>query len=140
MARSLNVPKGNQNPYIEEEKTIIVLSFPLRYTDSDYPLVHSNFWPLYCLFFFDIRILITLWYIQTFGHCIVFSSSIYGFWLPFGTFKLLAIVLSFLLRYTDSDYPLVHSNWRRKDNTMAKILNVPKGNQNPYIEEEKTIQ
>ena len=37
-----------------------VLSFLLlRYTDSDYPLVHSNFWPLYCLFFFDIRILIT---------------------------------------------------------------------------------
>jgi hypothetical protein len=38
-------------------------------------------WPLYCLFFFDIQILITsLWY-------------------------LVAIVLSVLLRYTDSDYP-----------------------------------
>jgi hypothetical protein len=45
--------------------------------------IHNRQCIMYCLFFFfDIRILITLWYIQTFGHCIVFSSSIYGFWLP----------------------------------------------------------
>jgi hypothetical protein len=34
----------------------IVLSVLLRYTDSDYPC--GIFWPLCCLFFFDIRILI----------------------------------------------------------------------------------
>ena len=35
------------------------------YTDSDYPF--GILWPLRCLFFFDIRILITpLWYLQTF--------------------------------------------------------------------------
>ena len=34
-----------------------VLSVLLRYTDSDYPF--GIFWPLCCLFFFDIRILIT---------------------------------------------------------------------------------
>jgi hypothetical protein len=36
-------------------------------------------------------------------HCIVCSSLIYGFWLPF--WYILAIVLSVLLWYTDSDYP-----------------------------------
>jgi uncharacterized membrane protein YvlD (DUF360 family) len=74
---------------------VIVLSVLLRYTDSDYLFV----WPLCCLFFFDIRILIT----SLFGHCVVCSSSIYGFWLPL----CLAIVLSVLLRYTDSDYLFV---------------------------------
>jgi hypothetical protein len=39
----------------------------------------------------------------SFGHCVVCSSSIYGFWLPL--WYLLAIVLSVLLRFTDSDYP-----------------------------------
>ena len=59
------------------------------------------FWPLCCLFFFDIRILITP--LVSFGHCVVSPSSIYGFWLPL--WYLLAIVLSVLLRYTDPDYP-----------------------------------
>jgi hypothetical protein len=35
----------------------IVLSVLLRYTDSDYPF--GILWPLCCLFFFGIRILIT---------------------------------------------------------------------------------
>jgi hypothetical protein len=39
----------------------------------------------------------------SFGHCVVCPSSIYGFWLPL--WYLLAIVLSVLPRYTDSDYP-----------------------------------
>jgi hypothetical protein len=59
------------------------------------------FWPLCCLFFFDIRILITA--LVSFGHCVVYSSLIYRFWLPL--WYLLTIVSSALLRYTDSDYP-----------------------------------
>ena len=39
----------------------------------------------------------------SFGHFVVCSSLIYGFWLPFWCF--VVIVLSVLLRYTDSDYP-----------------------------------
>ena len=35
------------------------------------------FWPLCCLFFFYLRILITP--LVSFGHCVVCSSSIYGF-------------------------------------------------------------
>jgi hypothetical protein len=77
----------------------IVLSVLLRYTDSDYPF--GIFWPLCCQFFFDIHILITS--LVSFGHRVVSSSSIYWFWLPL--WYLLAIVLSVLLRYTDSDYP-----------------------------------
>jgi hypothetical protein len=48
-----------------------VLSVLLRYTDSDCPFVVVCpgvlfLWPLCCLFFFDLRILITsLWYLQT---------------------------------------------------------------------------
>jgi hypothetical protein len=86
------------------------------------------FWPLCCLFFYDIQILITPWY-------------------------LLAIVLSFLLWFTDSDYTL-GIFWqlcclffydiqiliipRRTDNTMAKRYQGC--NQNLYIIEEQTTQ
>ena len=70
---------------------------------------------LYCLSF-NSRLLITIWYLPTllrpfcFGHCIVCPSLIYGFWLPFGIFKLFSvlsvsvIVLS-VLWFTASDYP-----------------------------------
>ena len=77
----------------------IMLSVLLRYTDSDYPF--GIFWPLCCQFLFDIGIRITP--LVSFGHCVVSSSSTYGFWLPL--WYLVAIVLSVLLRYTDSDYP-----------------------------------
>ena len=77
----------------------IVLSVLRRFTDSDCPFV--IFWPLYCLFFIDLLILIAP--LVSFGHCIVCSSSIYWFWLPL--WYLLAIVLSVLRRFTDSDCP-----------------------------------
>ena len=70
-----------------------------RFTDSDYP--SGIFWPLYCLFFVDLLILIIP--LVSFGHCIVCSLSIYWFWLPL--WYLLAIVLCVLRRFTDSDYP-----------------------------------
>jgi hypothetical protein len=76
----------------------IVLSVFLRYTSSDYPF--GIFWPLCCLSFFDIRLLITP--LVSSGHCVVCLSSIYVFWLPL--WYLLAIVLSVFLRYTASDY------------------------------------
>ena len=78
---------------------VIVLSVLLRFTDSDYPF--NIFWPLCCLSFFDLRILITP--LVSIGHSVVFPSSIYGFGLPL--WYLLAILLSFLLRFTNSDYP-----------------------------------
>jgi hypothetical protein len=75
------------------------LSALLRYTDSDYPF--GILWPLCCLLFFVTRILITP--LVSFGHCVVCSSSLHGFWLTL--WYLLATVLSAPLRYTDSDYP-----------------------------------
>ena len=77
----------------------IVLSVLLLFTASDYP--YGIFWPLCCLFFFYLRLLITP--MVSFGHCVVCSSSIYGFWLPL--WYLVAIVLSVLLLFTASDYP-----------------------------------
>ena len=68
---------------------------------SFFVLLFFYFWPLYCLYLFDLRLLITL--LVSFGHCIVCTSVIYGFWLPF--WYLLAIVLSVLLWFTDSDCP-----------------------------------
>jgi hypothetical protein len=59
--------RGNQNA--------IVFSVLRRFTDSDYPF--GIFWPLYCLFFVDLLILITP--LVSFGHRIVCSSSIYWF-------------------------------------------------------------
>ena len=110
------------------------------------------------LFFYDIQILITP--LVYFGHCVVCSSMIYRFWLH--PWYLVAIVLSVLLWYTDSDYtlgifwplcclffydiqilitPLVyfgHFVHRRTDNTMAKRYQGC--NHNLYITEEQTTQ
>jgi CDP-diglyceride synthetase len=107
----------------------IVLSVLHRYADFDY--LFGIVWPLCCLFFFDILILITS--LVFFGRCVVCSSSIYWFWLPL--WYLLTIVLSVLLCYTDFDYlfgifwPLCclfvfdfleYVYGRRTDNTMVK--------------------
>jgi hypothetical protein len=58
--RSRKSKKNRQHNGEKFEDTAIVLSVLLRFTASDYPL----------------------WYLQTFRHCVVCSSSIYGFWLP----------------------------------------------------------
>ena len=78
-----------------------VLSVLLWFTDSDYLFI--IFWPLCCLSFFDLRILIIP--SVSFGLCLVCPSLIYRFWLPLQ--YLLAFVLSVLLWFTDSDYPSV---------------------------------
>jgi hypothetical protein len=65
-----------------------------------------------------------LWYLPTFDHCVVYSSSMYGFLLPFGIFLLLAIVLFVPLR----------SQWLRR------AWRYQRGSQTPYIEEEQIIQ
>jgi hypothetical protein len=99
--------RGSQNPYIEDEQTT-QWSKGLRYKDSDYPfgVFKLLFWPLCCLFIFDIWILTTplVSSNSSFDHCVVCSSSIYGFWLPLWCLQtlLLTIVLSVPLRYNDS--------------------------------------
>jgi hypothetical protein len=77
----------------------IVLSVLLQCTASDYPF--GILWTLHCLFFFDVQLLITP--LVSCGHCILWPSSMYSFWLPL--WYLVAIVLSVLLRCTASDYP-----------------------------------
>ena len=66
------------------------------------------FWPLCCLSFLELHHLITplVSSNSSFGHC-VSCPSIYRFWLPLWYLQtlLLAIVLSVLLWFTDSDYP-----------------------------------
>ena len=76
----------------------IVLYVLLWFTASDYLI--GIFWPLYCLFFFDLLLLIIS--LVSFDHCIVCSSLIFGFWLSH--WYLLAIVLSVLLWFMASDY------------------------------------
>ena len=77
---------------------VIVLSVLLRFTASHYSF--GIFWPLYCLSFYALRLLITP--LVSFGHCIVCPSTLYGFSLLL--WYLLAIVLSVLLRFTASHY------------------------------------
>jgi hypothetical protein len=67
---------------------------------SLFVLLSPFFCALCCLSFFDSRILITP--LISCGHCVVCPSSIHGFWLLL--WYLVAIVLSVLLRFTDSDY------------------------------------
>ena len=77
----------------------IVFSFVPRFTTSDYP--SGIFWPLCCLYFLDLRLMIIL--LVSCGHCNVCPSSIYDFWLLL--WYLVAILLSVLPRVTTSDYP-----------------------------------
>jgi hypothetical protein len=58
------------------------------------------FWSLYCSYFVYLRLLITT--LVYFDHCIVRTSSIYGFWLLL--WYILVIVLSVLRLFTASDY------------------------------------
>jgi hypothetical protein len=101
---------------------VIVLPFFLCFTASDYlfgifkMLLFFFFWSLYCLSFFDLRLLITSLVSSncscslSFGHCIAFLSLIYGFWLPLWYLQtglvlfLLVIVLPFFLCFSASDY------------------------------------
>ena len=47
----------------------LIFSFICMFSRSLFVLLYFFFWPLCCLFFFDIRILITsLWYLQTLLH------------------------------------------------------------------------
>jgi hypothetical protein len=77
---------------------VIVLSVFLGFTASHYSF--GIFWPLYCLSFYALRLLITL--LVSFGHCIVCPSTLYGFSLLL--WYLLAIVLSVFPRFTASHY------------------------------------
>ena len=61
---------------------IIVLFLLFRFTVSAYPFGIFNFWPLHCLFVLGLRFLLTPLVSSTFYHYIVFSSSVYGFCLP----------------------------------------------------------
>jgi fatty-acid desaturase len=69
---------------------------------SLFVLLYFFFWPLCCLFFFDIRILITPF--VSFGHCVVCSSSIYGFWLPLWYLQTLHINGNRKTSYDSTDF------------------------------------
>ena len=90
------------------------------------------FWPLYCLFFFDLRLLIAL-----------LVSSIYVFWLPFLVSSTYVFWLSFLvssiyvfwlplwyLRFTSSDFPFwyLQTFLTRNLNIMHRFRNNVVGN------------
>ena len=77
----------------------IVFSVLPRFTASDFPF--GILWPLCCMYFLDIRLMIIL--LVSCGHCIVRPSSNYDLWLPI--WYLVAIVLSVFLRFTTSGYP-----------------------------------
>ena len=77
---------------------VIALSVFRLFTAFDYSF--GIFWSLYCLYFVNLRLLITS--LVYFGHCIVIPSSIYGFWLLL--WYNLSIVFSALRQFTTSDY------------------------------------
>jgi hypothetical protein len=89
----------------------IILSFLLLLWLLNTPLISSNFWPLYCLSFFDYSFWLPLWYLQTFDHYIFFPSSIIASDYPFDIFKLLTIILSSLLLLWLLITPLISSNF-----------------------------
>jgi hypothetical protein len=77
---------------------VFILSVLRLFTASDYSF--GIFVSLYCLYFVYLQLLITS--LVYFGHCIVCTSSIYGFWLLL--WYILVIVLSVLRLFTASYY------------------------------------
>jgi hypothetical protein len=66
--------RGNQKPYIEEEEEETT-QWP---KDTKEGNLFGIFWSLCCLFFsFYVWLLITS--LVSFGHCVISSSSMYGF-------------------------------------------------------------
>jgi hypothetical protein len=60
----------------------------------------SVFWPLCCLFFCLLAIVLSV--LLSFGHCVVCSSSIYGFWLPLWYLQTLLFIVSGVFLYDKS--------------------------------------
>jgi hypothetical protein len=76
---------------------VIVLSVLRLFTNSDY--FFGIFRSLFCPYFFYLRLMITI--LVYFVHCIVRTSSIYGFWLLL--WYILVIILSVRRLFTASD-------------------------------------
>jgi hypothetical protein len=99
------------------KKEVIVLSVLLWYTASYKP--NGILWSLYCLFFFDIRLLINP--MVSCGHRVVCPSLIYGF--LYTPLYLVVIVLSVLLRTDNTMTTRYHGVYKK-----------------PYIKEGQTTQ
>jgi hypothetical protein len=104
------------------------------------------FWPLYCLSFFDLRLLMIIFLLAivlsvlrrsttsddhfSFGHCIICPSSIYDFWwsfffwplycLSFVDLRLLMITFLLAIVLSVLKWSSEVVDQRRTDNTMAK--------------------
>ena len=79
---------------------ILVIVFSVRRLFTTYDYSFDIFWSLYCPFVVYLRLMITP--LIYFGHCIVRTSSIYGFWLLL--WYILVIVLSVFRLFTTYDY------------------------------------
>ena len=79
-ANCLPFPAPEFTPGFEWGSCYSIFSFICMFCRSLFVLLYFFFWPLCCLFFFDIRFLIALWYLQTLLHPIpffkLFESSI----------------------------------------------------------------
>jgi hypothetical protein len=79
---------------------ILVIVLFVRRLITTYDYSFDLFWSLYCSYVVYLRLLITS--LVYFGHCIVRTSSIYGFWLLL--WYILVIVLSVRRLFTTYDY------------------------------------
>jgi hypothetical protein len=73
----------------------------------------------------------------SFGHCVVWSSSIYGFWLPLWYLQTLHIEdYLYICRSKQKNCSILDGTFSNRTSVKdKKSLKIPKGgNQNPYIE------
>ena len=92
----------------------IVLFVLLCFTASGY--LFGIFWPLYCLSFFALRLLVTGTSLVYFGHCIVCPSLLYGFWLP------LWYLQTFSMTKTKNVSNMFHFYWTTDEQKRVPIL------------------
>ena len=100
----LTLPEHLSSPSVFSGLVILDLLLYVYALYSLFVLFSFFFWPLCCMFFFDLRFLITP--LVSFDHCVVCSSSIYGFWLPLWY---LHTFLTFLLPMREKENPSYRS-------------------------------
>jgi hypothetical protein len=94
-----------------------IFSFICMFCRSLFVLLYFFFWPLCFLFFFDIRILYVCFVDRclsfctfSFGRCVDYSYSIYGFWLPLWYLQIILIIARFLVNIAFGPYFVLSPN------------------------------
>ena len=85
-------------------------------------LFYFFFWPLCCLFFCLLAIVLSV--LLSFGHCVVCSSSIYGLWLPHWYRQTIYIYVEILNKFHLTKWFVEISTWQKKPGIFRHFMSL----------------